>query len=258
MTLAWLEDRAGYESRGIRMAARADGEDFILAGTKVFVPDAAAADTLIVAARTDGSAEDPEQGLSLFLVEAGSPGMTVTPLQTMAGDKQYVVEFDQVRVPGANMLGRPGGAWGVLKKVLFLGAVAKSAEMAGGARRVMELVVPYTKERVQFGRPVGAFQAVQHHCANMLTYAETMEFMVFQAAWRIGAGLPFEREAAMCKAWVNDAYRELVALGHQVMGGIGFMEEHDLQLYYKRAKAAESSLGDTNFHLEFVAQAMGL
>jgi alkylation response protein AidB-like acyl-CoA dehydrogenase len=130
--------------------------------------------------------------------------------------------------------------------------------MVGGAKRVMELVVPYAKERSQFGRPIGAFQAVQHHCADMITYAETMAFMTFQAAWRISAGLPFEMEAAMCKAWASDGYRKLTALAHQVVGGVGFMEEHDLQLFFKQAKASELAFGDAEFHRELVAAEMGL
>lgn len=130
--------------------------------------------------------------------------------------------------------------------------------MSGGARRVVEMTVTYVKDRVQFGRPVGAFQAIQHHCADMLTYADTIEFMTYQAAWKISEGLPFDKDASMCKAWVSDSYRSLVALGHQCIGGMGFMEEFDLQLYFKRAKAAELAFGDADFHRELVAQEMGL
>jgi alkylation response protein AidB-like acyl-CoA dehydrogenase len=130
--------------------------------------------------------------------------------------------------------------------------------MIGGAQCAMDMAIPYVKGREQFGRPVGAFQAVQHHCANMLTYADTLKLMTYQAAWRISEGLPFEKEASMCKAWGSDAYRKLVALAHQVIGGMGFMEEYDLQLYFKHAKAAEQLLGDADFHREMVAQQMGL
>jgi alkylation response protein AidB-like acyl-CoA dehydrogenase len=139
-----------------------------------------------------------------------------------------------------------------------MSAVAKCAEMIGGAQRAMDMAIPYVKGREQFGRPVGAFQAVQHHCANMLTYADTIKFMTYQAAWRISEGLAFEKEASMCKAWGSESYRKLVALAHQVIGGMGFMEEYDLQLYFKQAKAAEQILGDADFHRELVAQEIGL
>jgi len=258
MTLAWLEEEGSYSPEGITLTATSQEEDHILTGTKLFVPDAHVADTIICVARTAEAGKDGTAGLTFFLADAGSPGLRVEVLRTTAGDKQCEVTFDHTPVPKKNILGEPGGAWPVLKRILQMAAVAKCAEMSGGARRVMELVVPYTKERVQFGRPVGSFQAVQHHCANMLTYQDTIEFITYEAAWRISAGLPFDKEASMCKAWVSDSYRKLVGLGHQVIGGIGFMEEHDLQLYFKRGKAAELAYGDTEFHREMLAQAMAL
>ena len=254
LTLAWVEEEGTYAPDGIKLAAQSEDDHYLLSGTKLFVPDAHVADTIICAARTGEGVKD----LSLFLVDAKSPGLGIELLDTLAADKQCAVVFDKVQVPKEGLLGATDQAWPVLKRVLLMSAVAKCAEMAGGARRVMELVVPYTKERKQFGRPVGAFQAVQHHCADMLAYADTIEFMTHKAAWRIGAGLSFEKEASMCKAWVSDSYRKLVALGHQVIGGVGFMEEHDLQFYFKRAKAAELMFGDADYHREMTAREMGL
>jgi len=196
--------------------------------------------------------------VSLFIVERGNPGLTVHVHGTLAGDKQCEVEFDQVQVPRENLLGELHMGWPVLQKVLQKASVAKCAQMIGGGQRAIDLAVPYLKEREQFGRPVGSFQAVKHHCANILTLLDTSKFMTFQAAWRISKDLSFEKEASMCKAWVSDSYRQLVALAHQVMGGIGFMEEHDLQLYFKQAKTSELAFGDARFHRELVAQQMGL
>jgi len=254
LTLAWLEEDGTYSPEGIRLAAKLQDDNYILSGTKLFVPDAHVADTIVCAARTGEETE----GISLFLIDAESPGISITVLDTLAGDKQCEVVFDGVSVPMANMLGEIGKGWPVLEKVLLMSAVAKSAEMIGAAEKVLEMAVTYVKDRTQFGRPVGAFQAVQHHCANMLTYADTNKFMTYEAAWRIASGLPFEKQASMCKAWVGESHRKLVALGHQVIGGIGFMEEHDLHLYFKRAKAAEQMFGDADFHRELVAREMGL
>jgi len=254
LTLAWVEEDGTYAPEGVRLKAHAEDDHFILSGKKLFVPDAHVADTIITAARTGESAGD----ISLFLVESTSPEISIDLLDTIASDKQCEVVFDHVKVPKSNLLGEPDQAWAVLEKVLRMSAVAKSAEMMGIGQRVMEMVIPHAKERIQFGRPIGAFQAVQHHCANMLTYADTIKFMTYQAAWRVSEGLPFEKEAAMCKAWVSDSCRKLVALGHQVRGGEGFMEEHDLPLYFKRAKAAELMLGDADFHREMVAREMGM
>ena len=254
MTLAWLEKDGTYSPEAIKLTAEPRDNRYILSGTKLFVPDANVADTIICAARTGAEPED----ITLFLIDARSAGINITLLDTLAGDKQCEVILDEVAVPKGNVLGEIGKGWPILRKVLLMSAVAKSAEMIGAAQKVLEVAVTYVKDRTQFGRPVGAFQAVQHHCANMLTYADTIKYMMYEAAWRIASGLPFEQEASMCKAWVSDSHRKLVALGHQVIGGIGFMEEHDLHLYFKRAKAAEQIFGDADFHRELVAREMGL
>jgi len=254
LSLAWTETDGSYAPEAVRLTADREGEEYVLSGTKLFVPDAHVADILITVARTGGKPTD----ISLLLVEAKSPGLAIAPLVTMGGDKQFEVSFDRVKVPRTNLLGSNNGGWPVLQKILLMAAVAKSAEMMGGTERIMELVLPWTKERVQFGRPIGSFQAIQHHCADMVIYKDTLTYMVYQASWRMTAGLPFEKEASMCKAWVSDAYRKFVALGHQVLGGLGFMEEHDLGLYFKRAKAAELFFGDPDFHRELVARQMGL
>ena len=254
MTLAWMEEEGSYFQESIGLTADLKDDHYNLAGTKLFVPDAHVADSIICVARTG----DDVAALSLFLVDARAEGLDIRLFDTMAGDKQAEVVFDRVRVPRTNLLGEIGQAWPILEKVLLKSAVAKSAEMTGGADKVMELVIPYAKGRKQFGRPIGAFQAIQHHCADMLTYADTIKFLVHKAAWKIDSGEPFEKQAAICKAWASDSYRKLVALGHQTVGGVGFMEEFDLQLYFKRAKAAEQMFGDADFHRELIAREMGL
>lgn len=254
LSLAWLEKEGRYSVDGIALEASENTDGFVLKGSKLFVMDAHLADTIVCAARTGGAPAD----ITLFLVDGGSLGLGVEPLDTFSGDKQCEVTFDRVAVPASGVLGEVNNGWPVLERVLLQSAVAKCAEMAGGADKVMNIVVPYAKGRKQFGRPIGAFQSIQHHCANMLTYAETIKYMTFQAAWRITEGLSYEPEASMCKAWVSDAYRHLVALGHQVVGGVGFMEEFDLQLYFKQAKAAQQQFGDAEFHRERVAEGMGL
>ena len=258
LTLAWTEESGSYAPQGISLAAEPQGNEFVLSGTKLFVPYAHAADTLICAARTQDFPKDARAGISLFVLDAKGQGVAVHTLDTMAGDQQCEVNLDRVKVSRENLLGELHQGWPVLERVLLKAAVAKCAEMSGGAQKVLDLVIPHAKERVQFDRPIGSFQAVQHHCANILTYVDTVRFMTHQAAWKISQGLPFEKEAAMCKAWVSDSYRRLVALGHQVMGGMGFMEEHDLPLYFVRAKAAELAMGAADFHRELVAQHMGL
>jgi alkylation response protein AidB-like acyl-CoA dehydrogenase len=168
-----------------------------------------------------------------------------------------VVTFSQVRVSAGNLLGAAGEAWPALHRHLLIAAVAKCAEMVGGMQRVLEMSAEYAKTRVQFGRPIGSFQAIQHHAANMAIDVETSREIVMDAAYKIAAGLPFEMEASATKAWVSDAYRKVCYLGHQIHGGIGLIVEHDMQLYYRRAKTAELAYGDADYHRELVASKMG-
>ena len=254
ITLAWLEEDGTYNPDGIRLKASAKGDGYLLSGIKLFVPDAHVSNTIICPARTGDRPED----ITMFMVDSKRQGLSVNPLETITGDKQSEVIFENVEVDKNDILGKQGEAWPVLKKVLRMSAVAKSAEMSGGARKVMETTVTYVTDREQFGRPVGSFQAIQNHCSNMLTYADTINFMAFQAAWRISEGFPFQIEASMCKAWTSESYRKLVALAHQCIGGMGFMEEYDLQLYFKRAKTAELMFGDADFHRELLASEIGL
>ena len=220
----------------------------------MFVEQAHLADLIICAARTS---DDPS-GISLFLIDMEAEELEINPLHTIADDRMFEVVFNDVQVPESMLLGEENQAGPVLEKLLLKSAVAKSAEMCGGARRVMDIVIPYVKGRKQFGKPVGAFQAIQHHCADMQTWLETMKFVTYQAAWKISNGLPYEMDASICKTWTSEAYRKLVALGHQVMGGIGFMEEIDLQIYFRKAKTVEMAMGNSDHHRELIAEKMGL
>ena len=257
VTLALTEPSATYRPEGVQTKATLHDSEYVLNGTKLFVPDAQVADLLIVATRTqEGS--DPSQGITLFLVDAKASGIAITPLKTIAADKQAEVVFTDVHIPASSMLGTVGEGWPVLSRILDMAAVGKCAEMLGGADRVLEMTVEYVKQRVQFGRPVGSFQAVQHHCADMATAVEGCRYVTYQAAWRLSEGLPAAREVSIAKAWVSDAYQRVCALAHQSHGAIGFTQEYDLQLYTRRAKAAEVAYGDGAYHRELVAQSLGL
>ncbi|MDP2744882.1 MAG: acyl-CoA dehydrogenase family protein [Dehalococcoidia bacterium] len=257
LTLALTEPSGSYGASSIECRARADGDNFVLEGTKLFVTDAGVADYIICVARTADSAR-PEEGLSLFLVDAHSPGLSCLPLETMAGDKQYEVAFKGVRVPRGNLLGELNKGWAGVKRILSRSAAAKSVEMVGGAQQVLEMTVQYAKDRVQFGRPIGSFQAIQHYCANMAIDVDGCRFVAYKAAWALSEGMPATMEVSAAKAWVGEAYRRLTALSHQIHGAIGFTKDHDLYLYYARAKTGETIFGDGDFHREMVAQGLGL
>ncbi|MBM2831637.1 MAG: Acyl-CoA dehydrogenase domain protein [Dehalococcoidia bacterium] len=196
--------------------------------------------------------------MSLFLVDAHSPGLSCLPLETIAGDKQYEVAFKGVRVPRGNLLGELNKGWDGVKRILNRSAAAKSVEMVGGAQQVLEMTVQYAKDRVQFGRPIGSFQAIQHYCANMAIDVDGCRFVAYKAAWALSEGMPITMEVSAAKAWVGETYRRLTALSHQIHGAIGFTKDHDLYLYYARAKTGETIFGDGDFHREMVAQGLGL
>ena len=255
VTLALTEPSARWDAAGIQTTAaqNADGA-WTLNGTKLFVPNAHVADTYIVAARTG----DAERDITLFFVPGDADGVTQTLLKTIASDRQSEITLDSVSLPAEAALGEVNKGWDTIEKVLAWGAIGKCAEMVGGAEQVLEMTVEYAKQRTQFGRPIGSFQAIQHHCANMATDVEGSRYITYQAAWLLSEGEAAVQEVAMAKAWVSDAYRRICALGHQCHGAIGFTKEHNMQLYSRRAKAAELAFGDTDFHLETVTDGLGI
>ena len=253
MTLALTEESATYEPWGIETTATREGDGFRINGQKLFVPDAHVADVILLAARTSQS-ENPAQGITLFFVNGNTPGMTVSQLSTISSDRQCEISLDGVTVPGEAVLGEVDGGWPIIQRALQRAIAAKCIEMLGGADAVVEMTVEYAKQRTQFGRPVGTFQAVQHHCANMATDAEGCRQIAYNAAWKVSEGEPAEREVAMAKAWVSSAYQRICNLAHQCHGAIGFTKEHDLQLYTRRAKVQELTYGDVNFHKEAAMQ----
>ena len=254
-TAAILEPYSRLDANGINLQATASGDSYTLNGTKMFVENAHAADYLLVAARTGGSGED---GVTLLLVDAQSNGVSVDKLKTIATDNQCEVTFNNVSVPVANVLGEAGNGWPVLRLLLQKGAALRCCQMVGALQEVLDMTVEYVKNRVQFGRPIGSFQAIQHYCANMATDVDGSRFITYQAIWRLGEGLSSDLEVSSAKAWVSDSAQRVAATAHQCHGAIGFTQEHDLQLFTRRLKAWEVSFGDGDYHRERVAQAMNI
>jgi len=257
VTLALTEPTGRYAAEAVTVKAVPANQDYIINGTKLFVSDAGVADYILLITRTE-EGKNPEDGISIFLVDPQSSGLTMAPLKTIARDKQYELQFGQVKVPAVNMIGAVGRGWPIVKKILEQAAVARCAEMIGGAQAAMGLALAYAKERVQFDRPIGSFQAVHHHFANMWLEIFGVRYLVYQAACKISQGLAAEKEVSMAKARVGQAYRKVTLLAHQIFGGIGFTWEHDLHLYHKRALAGDLSFGGTDFHHEKVSRSLGL
>ena len=256
-TLALTESSARYDAAALQTKATPDDNAYILDGTKLFVPDAHIADYMLVVARTDEKSKG-EDGITIFIVNAKSQGISHTVLKTIANDKLCEVVFNQVSVPKENILGQLNQGWSEVQKIIQRAAVAKCCEMVGCIQQALDMTVDYAKERKQYDRPIGSFQVIQHYCADMATDVDGTRLSTYQAAWMISEGLPCTKEVAIAKAWAGEACQRVMALAHQIHGAIGVTIDHDLQYYTRRAKAAEVTFGDANFYREIVAQEMGL
>jgi len=252
-TVALLEETADWDLEAVNLKAVRDNGQLIVSGRKLFVPDAATADLLICVATSDsGNGESPV----ILPVRKGAEGVETKLMPSMdATRKIYEVEFNNVRVNGADVFGADGNAFGALMQATQVATVALCAEMVGGMHWVLDPTVESSKTRQQFGRPIGSFQAVQHQCADMLLMTESARSATYYAAWAVTEGAPNAATAvSIAKAYCSDAFREVGNRGVQVHGGIGFTWEHDLQLYYKRSKASETMFGDATFHRERIAR----
>jgi alkylation response protein AidB-like acyl-CoA dehydrogenase len=257
-TVAWTEASGGWDASGVDALARRQGDDFLLSGCKHFVLDGHCAELLVVAARREGSRG--EAGVSLFLVPASAPGLERQALPTLDSTRRLArIELRDVRVPAAALLGEEGEGWPLLSKTLDLAAVALSAEQVGGAQRCLDLSVAYAKQREQFGRPIGSFQAIKHKCADMMLRVESARSASYYAACVAAEdGDELSRAASLAQAYCSDAYFQCAADSIQIHGGVGFTWEYDVHLYFKRAKSSETFLGDAAYHRERVARRMGL
>jgi alkylation response protein AidB-like acyl-CoA dehydrogenase len=249
-TVALAEAAGRWDEAGVALEAKGAGDSWTLTGEKLFVFDGHIADVVLAAART-------RRGVSVLAVEKGAAGFSATPMPTMDQTrKQARLTFDSTP---ARLIGREGEGWPAISAMLDLAVVALAAEQAGGAQKVLEMAVEYAKVRVQFGRPIGSFQAIKHKCADMVLDVESAKSAAYYAGWAAAAGdeeLPVL--ASLAKSCCSEAYSRAAAENIQVHGGIGFTWEHPAHLYFKRAKSSELIFGDPIYHRELLAQRIGL
>jgi alkylation response protein AidB-like acyl-CoA dehydrogenase len=252
-TIAWLEASDRLDPPGVRTRARRLAAGYRITGTKLFVPYAHSADVLITACRTAGG--DGPSGITLLLLDRGSPGLTVRMLDTIDRTRRVCeVELRNVEAGREHVLGPVGGGWPVIVKMLDVAAVALAADALGGAERVLEMAVGYSKTREQFGRPIGSFQAIKHMAAEMVAEIEPARSLLWYAAHaQDERKREATRAAAMAKASLCDIFARSANRAVQMHGGIGFTWEHDLHLWFKRAKWNELAFGDPSYHRERVA-----
>jgi len=246
MTTAWIEPHGGFGPEGIALTARADGDGFVLDGTKWHVPFARAADGLVVLARTDA-------GVDLFTVDATSDGITMSQQLAVAADTQFAVTFDGVRASATSRVGAAGTGWDTWHAAMLDGIVLLAAQAVGGARFALEMTVQYAKDRQQFDKPLGAFQAIAHYLADASTAVEGAEILVHEAAWARANDRSIDLLAPMAKLFACQTFRDVTAMGHQVHGGMGFTVECDMQLYFRRAKQLQVSWWNDRYLEELIA-----
>ncbi|MBX3284866.1 MAG: acyl-CoA dehydrogenase family protein [Acidimicrobiales bacterium] len=249
-TTAWLEPKGGFGPKGVQARATGDGQGFVLSGTKWHVPFAAAADVLVVLARTGDGLDE----VDLFLVDPKAAGVTLTQQFTMASDCQYQVELSGVRVAEADRIGGAGSGWETWDAVLREGLVLLAAQAIGGAQYALDITVQYAKDREQFDKPLGAFQAIAHYLADASTAVNGGRILVYEAAWALANGHPIDGLAPMAKLFACQTFRDTTAMAQQVFGGVGFTLEYDIQLYFRRAKALQIGWLDDAALGELVAQ----
>jgi len=251
ITMAMAEPEVNEDPRFIATRAESHDGGYAITGTKLFVPYAHIADYMLVMARTEGASGD-DSGLTVFIVDAKAGGINLTPLITIAADKQFEVVFDKVSVSDGDTLGSLHNGLPMVKAVLRKATAIQCAMMVGGAQQELELTAEHTKTRIQFDRPIGTFQAVQHRLADMFVDIQGARWTTYQAVWRLSEGLPADREVAIAKAFSNIACQRVAASAQQLHGGIGVDKDYDLHFYFRRAKAFELSLGSTPFHLKTI------
>lgn len=259
LVLAWafLEENPRFSPETIQCQAVADDDDFVLTGVKMFVDNFNAADQCLVACRT-GSVSDTDNGagISLLLVDTTARGVSQTALTTLAKDKQSKVSFDGVRVPKSNLVGELHQGWPVARRMLDRGTALLCAQIVGAARKDAEMGIEYAKNRVAFGRPIAAFQSIQHICADMILWVDGAQLLTYEALWKMDQGLPASVEVSQAKAFCNDKCEAVVRSSQVLHGGMGFMMEFDLHLWFRRVTAWTMRLGTSFEHRARIANAL--
>ncbi len=252
LTPAWLEPENGFGPAGVQVRAVADGDGFVITGTKRHVAFASAATRLVVLARTGDATDD----IDLFLVDPSAAGVGLAQQMTVAADTQYRVDLDGVRVTADDRIGAAGSGWETWNSVMHDGIILAGAQAVGGAQYAMEITVQYAKDRQQFDKPLGAFQALAHYLADAVTNVDGAEVLVHEAAWARSEGRDVSKLAPMAKLYACRTFRDVTATAQQIFGGIGFTVEFDIQLYFRRAKQLQISWWDTRYLEELVAAAV--
>ena len=254
ITLAFNETAGSFDESEINSTFTTKNDDgWTLNGEKLFVNDAKSADYFVVASKSENN-----QGLSLFLVPANSEGIEIEKMDSIGGDKIYKVKFSEIKLDDAQLLGEDGDAWDTLSEVFRYGAAGKSSEMSGAASKVMDMTLDYIKDRKQFDRPIGSFQAVQHHAADMAILTKVSTQFARKAAWKLSNSDESVLDVNRSKAYVSKAFHDICQISHQLHGAIGYTWDYDLQVFTRKMQHQKLSFGDAEFHHKKISNLLEL
>ena len=255
MTWAAQERDPRMRSDAIQCRGEVEGDSLVISGVKHFVDNFSAAELMVMAVRTAAPADDGA-GITLVIVPTNSAGIVETRLTTLAKDSQSKLALDGVRVPLSDVIGEVNGGWPATSDMLDTGTALLCAQIIGAARKDAEMAIEYAKNRVAFGRPIAGFQSIQHLCADMIVWLDGAQLLTYEALWKLDSGLPYSVEVSQAKAFTNDKCQATVRSSQQIHGGIGFMMEFDLHLWYRRVTAWTMRLGTSFEHRARVARAL--
>jgi alkylation response protein AidB-like acyl-CoA dehydrogenase len=255
LTWALTERDPRFIPETIHTQAMEQGDNFVINGTKMFVDNFGASEKCLVVCRTS-PASDSNQGISLLLVDSSSAGITNIPLTTLAKDKQSQIIFENVSVPKANLIGQVDQAWPIVVAMIDRATLLLCAQMVGATRKDAEMGIEYAKNRAAFGRPIGSFQSIQHLCADMTLWVDGAQMLTYEALWKMDQGLPSAVEISQAKSFCNDKCEAVVRSSQVIHGGIGFMMEFDLHLWFRRVTSWTMRLGTSFEHRSKIAKAL--
>ena len=255
MTWAAQERDPRMRSDAIQCRGEVEGDSLVISGVKHFVDNFSAAELMVMAVRTAAPADD-SAGITLVIVPTNSAGIAETRLTTLAKDSQSKLALEGVRIPLSDVIGEVNGGWPATSDMLDTGTALLCAQIIGAARKDAEMAIEYAKNRVAFGRPIAGFQSIQHLCADMIVWVDGAQLLTYEALWKLDSGLPYSVEVSQAKAFTNDKCQAAVRSSQQIHGGIGFMMEFDLHLWYRRVTAWTMRLGTSFEHRARVARAL--
>jgi alkylation response protein AidB-like acyl-CoA dehydrogenase len=254
ISLAFNEKTGSFEKSEVTNTNSIKNNDgWTLNGEKYFVNDAIGADYFIVA-----SSSENKNGLSIFLVPSNTEGIEIKKMESIGGDKIYKVDFQEIKLLDSQLLGKEGEAWDILLKIFNYGAIGKTSEMSGAAQKVMNITLDYIKDRKQFDRPIGSFQAVQHHAADMAILTKVSTQFSRKAAWKLSNEEDSNIDVHRAKSYVSNAYHDLCQISHQLHGAIGYTWDYDLQIFTRKMQHQKLAYGDSNFHQKKISNLLNL